>query len=195
MSDFILLETGDKLLQETGDNFLLEQANIEYAYAGEIDLDLGLAASYFLASTNHLQACTLIFPAKSLGTGTQTITGIVDSNGNAFAGKVFIFHGNAVLNTIEQFFRISTGTDDGILPRSVGIDETQNFGIKTTNGGLSGNDSVFSEHAQFFFGGAIYRTAKISAIRVGEFDLDYSINLLTGDSIIVTVLEIGRAHV
>lgn len=134
-----------------------------------------------------MQAYTTTFAARN-GTGTQTISGIVDASGHAFVGKVFLFHGNSTLNTLETAYRRTVGFDAIGTRASVGIEEVSSFGIKLLCYGESGIDSVFSEHSQVFFGGAIYRTAYIQSVASGSFTLNYTLNLLTGDSYSVTVL-------
>jgi hypothetical protein len=135
-----------------------------------------------------MQACALVIAARS-GAGVQTVTGVVDRDGAPFAGKAFVFQGNGILNTIEGAGRHFNGFDDGVsVRRSDGFEDANFAGFKGCSGGSSGDYSVLSMHMQSQFGGATYRLAYVSAVRVGEFDLTYDTNTLTGDSFVALIL-------
>lgn len=135
-----------------------------------------------------MKACVLVFPAKGIGPGVQTVTGVLDHEGNPFAGTLFEFHGNTPLNTIAAPYRRSYGTDDGVsVRRGQAVDEISLFGGKIMCSGSSGQYSLLDERSSTGFGGFIERRAYISAVRVGEFDITYDVNNRTGDSLMVTV--------
>lgn len=145
-------------------------------------------------------SCVLTFPAKSLGSGTQIVSGVVDRNGNPFTGKLFLFHGNSTLGSIQSvtptpagvvylYWLTSEGTADitGSFNRGDCQADTTRFGLKLACGG-SGPGSVVSEIPDVFFGGFVVRGATVTAAAPGSFTLNYAFNDYTGDDISVTVL-------
>ena len=136
-----------------------------------------------------MQACVLTIPAKSVGAGVQTVTGIVDHTGAPFVGTLFLFHGNSALNTLQTAYRRSYGTDDGVsVRRGQAVDEVFLFGGKILCSGSSGQYSLLDERSHTSFGGFIERRAYVSAVRLGEIDITYDLNNRTGDSLLLTVL-------
>ena len=133
-----------------------------------------------------MNAKTIVVAARS-GTGVQTVTGVTNSSGALFIPEVFLIHGNSAADTLATFCRMSYGQDDLISPRGQAFDETAEFGGKIVSG-CAGNKSILDERGSVFFGGAIERQAYISAARLGEFDITYTVNNRTGDSFIVTAL-------
>lgn len=134
-----------------------------------------------------MQACVKVVAAPS-GTGSQTITGVTDRDGNAFQGKLFLIYGNSGLNSLQTFFRQSYGFDDLTHQHGEGSEDSAFAGLKLANTGTAGGSSIVDEQSNFFFGGTVQRFARISASRSGEFDIQYDRNSRTGDSFIVVVL-------
>lgn len=133
-----------------------------------------------------MKAKTIVVAARS-GIGVQTVTGVTDSTGTLFIPEIFLIHGNSAADTLATFCRVSYGQDDLISPRGQAFDETNEFSGKIVSTG-AGNKSILDERGSVFFGGAIERQAYISAARLGEFDITYTVNNRTGDSFIVTVM-------
>ncbi len=141
-----------------------------------------------------MRAAVLSFVVHS-GTTTQTITGVQDATGS-FVGKVFIFQSAfAVMNTLtagaiptgnySDFRGVDTGTIRSALTAS---DAYSGFNFKPVDSGQSlGDYSILDVWTDNFGQGEIERTAKIAAIRSGEFDISYNTNGRSGDSILVTV--------
>lgn len=118
------------------------------------------------------------------GLGTQTVSGIVDKDGNAFTPEYLWFingsselnllwsNGSGVYNTTtycENLYRASDGAAGygatGILPQ---------FGVKIgSGGGGSGpNCALVSLEADAFFGGNNYRYCRINSVSSGSFELE-----------------------
>ena len=145
-------------------------------------------------------SAVLTFPAKGLGSGTQVVSGVTDRNGNPFTPKLFLFHGNSTLGSIQSvtptpagivslYWLSSEGTADitGGFNRGACMATSTRFGLKLANQGL-GPGAALSEIPDVFFGGFVVRGATVSAVAEGSFTLDYSFNDYTGDDISVTVL-------
>lgn len=143
-----------------------------------------------------MRQAIVVFPAKGTGAGTQTVTGVADAEG-AFVGKIFLFQSCfAVINTLtagaiptggySDFRGIDTGSVRSLWANSEAYSP---FNFKAADTGQSlGDHSLMDIWTDNFGQGEIYRTAKISAVRSGEFDLLYDGNLRTGDDIICIVL-------
>ena len=145
-------------------------------------------------------SCVLTFAAKGLGAGTQVVSGVMDRNGNPFEGRLFLFHGNSALGSIQSvtptpagiislYWLTSEGTADvagGLFRGACQADSTR-FGTKLACGGL-GPGAVMSEIPDAFFGGFVVRGATITSVAAGSFTLTYAFNDYTGDDISVTVL-------
>ena len=152
-----------------------------------------------------MKAWTSTFAMRT-GTGTQTVTGIVDKDGVAFTPSALLFWGHGTLDTLmvgDGAFRdawmVSTGLDTGAGTRrgECGADAS-GFGYKIVDGGSSGDYSLVVIHAQLSFGGYIAVKAYVSAVASGEFTLTYDLNdalgagvypyLAAGQSILYTAL-------
>lgn len=137
-----------------------------------------------------MQCAVLTFMPRT-GTGTQTVTGVVDRDGNPFVGKLFLFQGAAPTSVAPgdwtNLYCDFRGADTGAVRSTVVVgDET--FGFKHASGGFSAGDySVADYRVQTLFGGAFYQLAKISAIRSGEFDLLFDLNARTGRMVLCVV--------
>ncbi len=137
-----------------------------------------------------MKCCVLTFDTRS-GTGVQTITGVVDNTGVAFVGKVFLFQSAyAPLNTLTSGaapinrYMDSRGVDTGTLRSALlAVDVYSGFNFKDGYGSLSLGDYSLIDTAT-----TVQRTASITAIRSGEFDLTYATNARTGDAVLVLVL-------
>ena len=143
-----------------------------------------------------VQVCTLTFQPRS-GVGTQTVSGIVDRDGNAFTPTYLMFQGGfTVINTLmtqagpggpanasanDQGFANAT---DGV---GTGLADALAFGsFRHCSGGEASYYSLIGVGSSPFFGGYSWRLAYVSAIRSGEFDLVYDQNDNTGDTVRVT---------
>lgn len=141
-----------------------------------------------------MNAAVVVFPAKGTGAGDQVVTGIVDPRvGEAFVGVGAFFLGNATLNTIEAYSRLSYGLDDGSTRRGQAFDEVWQFNGKIVSSG-SGNVSLLDEAGSVFFGGSIERQAYVSAFALGAMTLTYTKNTRTGDSICALVFGGADLH-
>ncbi len=142
-----------------------------------------------------VRAAIITFPARS-GTGTQTVTGVQDAEGS-FIGKLFFFQSAyAAINTLTagnvaypwyaDFRGIDTGT---VRSAATTADAYSPFNFKAVSSAVSlGDHSIVDQWTDNFGTVHIERTAKISAIRSGEFDILYDTNGRTGDDILVLVL-------
>lgn len=118
------------------------------------------------------------------GLGTQTVTGIVDRNGDAFTPEyiwfinssselnIFYSNGSGTYNTStynNNFYRVSDGAAGygatGHLPQ---------FGAKIGSGagGSGTNSALDSLEADAFFGGNVYRTCRINSVSLGQFEIE-----------------------
>lgn len=141
-----------------------------------------------------VQACVLTFSPRS-GTGTQTVTGVVDKDGNNFVGKVFyVISGHVGLNTLGaqtfgNYASLSMGIDNGTIRGAQGFYDTSQF---TTNKVCSVNSSsnswLLDGGANAFLGGDVFRQAYISAVASGSFTINYVQNDRTGDACTVLIL-------
>ena len=142
-----------------------------------------------------MRRCILTFPALS-GTGVQTVTGVSDSLGD-FVGEVVIFQsGWAAANTLTSggagvgTYGDSRGVDTGTLRSALSVSGLYSgFNFKAQDSGQSlGDASIATVISDSFGSGVLDRVAKITAFRSGEFDLTYTTNTRTGDTIIAIVL-------
>jgi hypothetical protein len=130
----------------------------------------------------------LTFAVRS-GTGVQTVTGVSDADGT-FVGKVFLFQsGYAALNTLTSGsaptnrYMDVRGVDNGSVRSAFSVVDVYSiFNFKDVYGSQSLGDYSLIDTA-----GTVQRTAKITDIRAGEFDLTYVTNTRTGDDVLVTV--------
>ncbi len=140
-----------------------------------------------------LQVCVSFFAPRS-GTGTQTVSGIVDRDGNAFTPTLVLF---------QSCWTYENGLTSGAIPTnryfdSRGIDlitkrcaravaDVEAAGFKDVAGGTSlGDYSLLDFNAQPSFGGVILRRAKITSTASGSFTLTYDQNDRTGDIVLFT---------
>ncbi len=145
-----------------------------------------------------VQACVLTFTNR-VGTGTQTITGVVDEDGDPFIASVFLFQsGFVAANTVQSgaagvnAFETSIGVDTGASRSSISIPDCYSvFNFKAAAGGVSFGDHSHIEGYVTNFSQFVFRTqAKVSAVRSGEFDLLYDLND-SGGAYIIEVLALG----
>ena len=132
------------------------------------------------------------------GTGVQTITGVVDRDGTPFVGKQFIIQSAyAALNTVTSapggaypYYASARGVDDGTIRSFYATGDAYSpFNFKAVASGESHGDySMTDVWADNFSGVQIYRTAYISAIRSGEFDVTFVTNARNGDDVLACVL-------
>jgi hypothetical protein len=149
-----------------------------------------------------MKCCTLFVDSRT-GTGAQTVTGVVDRDGNPFIGKAFIFQGSTFKNVISYWAAggghlfsqydgaIYNSGYDGLTAStrlSNGFGDGDLLGIKQNSGGSAGDHSLLYCHTQAAFGGAIRRMGYITAVRSGEFDLQYDVNSTDPDTFNVTIL-------
>ncbi len=128
-----------------------------------------------------MRACVLTFTPPG-GTGTQTVTGVSDADGD-FIGKLFIFDTTfGALNTVTSgaagigAYSDSRGVDTGTV-RSARAQESfySPLNFKAVGSGESlGDFSIIDQWTGILGISTIDRTAKISAIRTGEFDVNYA---------------------
>jgi len=137
------------------------------------------------------RACVKVFTTL-IGTGVQTVTGIVDSHGNPFVGKLVFFQGgNAALNAVSyqdsanNAYIDDRGADDGTSRMATALGDISLFGIKVVSGGVAGY-SLIDYQSDVFFGGNFQGTSYVSAFRLGEFDITY--NNARADSVMCVVL-------
>jgi len=141
-----------------------------------------------------VQACVLTFSPRS-GTGTQTVTGVVDKDGNNFVGKVFyVISGKTSLNTLGaqafgNYASLSMGIDNGTIRGAQGFYDTQQFTTsKIASVNASSNSWLLDGGANAFGGGDKFRQAYITAIASGSFTITYLQNDRTGDACTVLIL-------
>ena len=139
-----------------------------------------------------MKVYTGIFSPRT-GTGTQTITGIVDTGGAAFTPEWVLFTNNGTPNNTLGYGGLggnangwawNSGVDNGTEGASGGTATRSQFGGKIGSGGAATRYSLTDLGANAFFGGDIYREAYISAFGSGEFTLTYDKNDRTGDTVI-----------
>ena len=135
-----------------------------------------------------MKAYTTAFAAKGTGSGTQTITGVVDEHGTAFTPVLFLFHGSSTLNTLVAKYDRAHGFDDGTTAFGECMAENEASGGKISSYFSSGVSSIVNGTAAAINGGTNTRFAHVSAVASGQFTLTYDTNTLTGDVIFVTVL-------
>jgi len=145
-----------------------------------------------------MKSCVTTFRIIS-STGDQTITGIVDIDGNTFTPKALLFlSGSTVLNTLyyNPTATINCIAHDmglylasGALSSYSGIAVVPQFGGKITSGAAGTRYAVCSLEGDLFFGGNIYRIAEVTDVRLGEFDISVvtNLNFLTTDIIVVAL--------
>lgn len=141
-----------------------------------------------------VQACVLTFSPRS-GTGTQTVTGVVDKDGNNFVGKVFyVISGKTSLNTLGaqtfgNYASLSMGIDNGTIRGAQGFYDTAQFTTsKVASVNASSNSWLLDGGANAFGGGDKFRQAYITAIASGSFTITYVQNDRTGDACTVLIL-------
>ena len=152
-----------------------------------------------------MKRCVLVFPAKGTGPGVQTVTGVSDPDTGAFIGEVVIFQsGLAGLNTLASggagigTYTDSRGADNGSVRSALSASGLYSgFNFKAADTGQSlGNHSIATVISDSFGSAVLDRQAKITAFRLGEFDITYDVNTRTGDYIIAIILaEIDVAFI
>jgi hypothetical protein len=151
-----------------------------------------------LTEAFSVKACVVAWNART-GTGTQTVTGVVDAAGVPFMGSVLIpivaYAADGVLTNSGNAACWNIGIDTGTLAGASGSADVavpilfpSPHYIKVSDAGQSTNRSILDTGAQLFFGGYISRLAKVASWGVGSFTLQYDQNDRTGDTIIGVVL-------
>ncbi len=142
-----------------------------------------------------MRVAIIPFLAKS-GTGVQTVTGVQDPTGS-FIGECVIFQsGWVAVNTVTSgaagvgTYTDSRGVDTGTIRSALSASGLYSpFNFKAQDGAQSlGDDSLVNCISDTFGSGVIDRSAKITAFRSGEFDLTYTTNNRTGDTVIAIVI-------
>ena len=145
-----------------------------------------------------VQSCVTTF--RAIGTtGTQTVTGIQDRNGNAFVPEFLMFlsssselntlfyNGTALYNTFSFETSWYRASDDS--GGCYGLAELPQFGLKIISGflGFGINSAYANYEADGFGGGNPYRYGNISRVASGEFDLTitHNANFFATDVIVV----------
>ena len=153
-----------------------------------------------------MKSCVISFRLRETA-GAQTVTGVIDArDGLPFAGTYFYFQGgNARLNTLAwaqnggspqpttAAFNFVHGMDLVGRQFTSGLADGDNFGLIYADGSTSSNYSLLECAAGVFVGEQLFSLARVTASRVGEFDLDLfqwpvHINTKSGDDWIVTIL-------
>lgn len=146
-----------------------------------------------------MKSAILTFPPHS-GTSDQTITGVLDQDGNAFPASemklaVFVsgFVGANFLATRDEgnnCYDENHGAQmiaSGKAACSATAD-VEKSGAKVSSGCAGGQYPLCELQADNFLGGTVERTAKITAVADGEFTLSYGSNARNGDDVIVVIL-------
>lgn len=126
------------------------------------------------------------------GTGTQTISGIVDkTDGQPFTPTLVLFQSAyAALNTLTaspNAYMDSRGADTGTALTGMVNANAPDLGGKVGSWGYSTIYSLLDLKAQVFFGGVLLRLASITDVSLGSFELTYGLNDRTGDAVLCTV--------
>jgi hypothetical protein len=152
------------------------------------------------------------------GTGSQTVTGIVDEDGNPFTPAIIMFQsGGNVLNTLyyNPTGSANTTSSDKSWYRSADnsagsacfAEYPFNAAVKVCGGNAgTGVNSVFTSYeADIFFAGTLYRTASMTSVASGEFTIsltaaygwfeptDVMITVFGGDDLETELLTFGGA--
>ncbi len=130
-------------------------------------------------------------------TGVQTVTGVTDADGD-FVGKVFIFNATYItaLNTVTSStagtgaYSHIIGVDTGAIRSAAALESLYTpFNFKAVAGGLSfGDDSIIDYWTTNLGSYSFDRSAKITAISAGQFDVTYTATFAGPTPILVTVL-------
>lgn len=138
-----------------------------------------------------MKACVKVFASK-VGTGVQTVTGIVDSDGVTFAADRLIFiHTESVVNTLDWGDDLSNSMADnrGIASATQGasgsLADIGRHDIKIASTGFGRHYSLLDLQADDFFGGNFQGYGYVSAIRDGEFDITWDLQNRGGYAVIV----------
>ena len=145
-----------------------------------------------------MRRCVLTFPALS-GTGVQTVTGVSELAGRFRWGSgdlpVWMRLPSNTLTSggahkVVGTYGDSRGVDTGTLRSALsvsGLYLVLNFKAQDSGESL-GEGSIATVISDSFGSGVLDRVAKITAFRSGEFDLTYTTNTRTGDTIMAIVL-------
>ncbi len=145
-----------------------------------------------------MKACVIAVACRQ-NAGTQTITGVVDRDGNPFIGKLVLFQfggANTALNAVQAgavgYNNSSScvGVDTGTVRSGITVGDTYSpFGFKACAGGLSlGDHSVLDGFVTNFGQFTFFKNAKVSAFRSGEVDILYDLNTSPNtDALLLTV--------
>ncbi len=144
-----------------------------------------------------MRVAIIPFAAKAIGAGVQTITGVQDPLGSFIGTCVFFQSGLAAVNTLAcdgtgwyGTYTDSRGVETGSVrsaQSASGVYSGFNFKAQDSAQSL-GDDSLVNCISDSFGSGVIDRAAKVTAFRSGEFDLTYTTNTRTGDTVIAVVL-------
>ncbi len=143
-----------------------------------------------------MRVAIIPFLAKGTGAGVQTVTGVQDAVGSFVGECVFFQSGWVAVNTVTAgaagvgTYTDSRGVDTGAIRSAQSASGLYSpFNFKAQDGAQSlGDHSLVNCISDTFGSGVIDRDAKISAFRSGEFDLTYTTNTRTGDTVIAIVL-------
>lgn len=138
------------------------------------------------------QVHTQVF-ASRVGTGVQTVNGIVDKDGAAFTPSLIIFiHTESVVNTLDWGDDLSNSLADNRGMARLGqgasgsIADIGRFGVKTASTGFGSGRSLLDLQADLFFGGNFQGQGYVSDIRSGEFDITWTQQNRGGYAILMT---------
>lgn len=131
-----------------------------------------------------VQVCVKLVTVQA-GTGTQSVTGVVDHLNSPFTPTAFLVFGNATLNTVETFWRVTSGFDNGVSGYGYGSGESNDSGGKIIRNGY-GNRSIYAPLENIFGGNA--RVAYITNVASGSFDVVLTTNAYNGDVVVIVCL-------
>lgn len=142
-----------------------------------------------------MKACVIPVVTRT-GTGVQTVTGVVDQDGNAFVGKfVLAISVGALFNTISYQGGPNVtatvwnhGADTGVVGASGSTGDIDQFFAKVVSTGDTSRYSIGDYQPDIFFGGNWQGYAYVSAFRSGELDITYDLNNRGGWGLLLVVL-------
>lgn len=139
--------------------------------------------------------CSVVAVVAQAGIATPQTVNHTDKDGLPFVGKLFLIQSaNAVINTLSyqtalnNGYAVFHGADTGVLSFADTYADIFRFGIKCASGGIGAGYSIVDLQADLFFAGSIQRQAKITNVQSGSFDITYTQNDRSGDTIFITVL-------
>lgn len=142
-----------------------------------------------------MKSCVLVVNSRS-GTGVQTVTGVIDRDGNTFTGKLaFFLNTNNAVNTLSfqtganiTASVFNQGADDGTNGCGGSFGDIDQFFAKIVSTGDLRRYSLGDYQPDIFFGGNWQGYGFISAFRDGEFDITFALNNRGGWAFMVVVL-------